>query len=216
MEQQKTTDGHDSKLLINSLWIGTIIIVGILSFLFGRSNATPMVSKQMTSPPTQSQLSALPTTAVDTPSLTPAVDLESACSVTGPSQKKDYLISYILKEGDTFEKIATEQLSDPTRVSELTTLNQDAHNLTVGSTIYLPPSWIKQSSGNISQVSGKIVKKDNASWQLTYGGGEKGPGIWIPGFWFKDVPDLSSYNIGDCVTILFDNSVKVYSVKKSD
>ena len=62
---------------------------------------------------------------------------------------------------------------------------------------------------------GLIVKKDLTSWQLSYGGGEKGMGIVFPGFWFKDISTRDTYKIGDCVTILFDNGVKVYSIKKS-
>jgi hypothetical protein len=81
--------------------------------------------------------------------------------------------------------------------------------------LYLPPDFIKNSSGHIAQISGKIVQKDEGSWQLSYGGGEKGPGLWMPRFWFKDLPDKDSYKLGDCVTILFDNGVKVYKVTKN-
>jgi hypothetical protein len=119
-----------------------------------------------------------------------------------------------LKNGDSFQSIAEKELGDATRVSELTTLNEDQKNLTVGSTIYLPPNDIKSSSGHIYEISGKIVKEDNATWQLTYGGGEKGPGLIIPAFYLKDIPELDSFHVGDCVTVLIDNGVKAYSMRK--
>lgn len=200
-----------SKTLWIFLWVLSLAVVGGLSYYLGAGAKSKDLSTSETV--TVTPIALQPTQTPITPTV--AVDLESSCSITGPSQKKDYLVTYLLKEGDSFAKIAENELGDSTRVSEITKLNEEQRNLTVGSTIYLPPSDIKQSSGNIVEVSGKIVKKDAASWQLTYGGGEKGLGIWLPGFWFKDFADVNSYKVGDCVTILFDNGVKVYSVKKA-
>jgi hypothetical protein len=212
MEQPNSTE-QNSKLLVNSLWIGTIIVIGILSFIFGR-NSNASSSEQTNELAQSSQLLPPPTTEIAKTNPTPTIDLESTCQVTGPSEKKDYLKPYILKSGDTINSIAEKELGDVTRNTEILTLNDNIQQLTVGSILYLPPDNITHSSGHIAQVSGKIIKKDDTSWQLSYGGGEKGPGIWMPGFWFRDIPNLDSYHIGDCVTILFDNSVKVYSVKK--
>lgn len=192
----------------------SLILVGFVCYFLGKNNSFSTSSLKNS---TTTSITPLPTQ-IEIPSTGPTIvptDSKSICAKTGPSQPKDYLISYILKEGDSFQKIADEKLGDSTRVSELTTLNQDQRQLTVGSTIYLPPSFIKQSSGHIYEVSGKIVLKDNnANWQLSYGGDPKGPGIVFPGYWFKDI-DTSPYQIGDCVTILFDNGVKVYTIKKS-
>lgn len=146
---------------------------------------------------------------------TPPVDLTTACSKTGVAEKKEYLKSYILKKGDTINSIAKKVLGDVTRNTEILTLNDDLSKLTVGSILYLPPDGISSSSGHITQVSGRIIKKDEASWQISYGGGEKGPGLWMPGFWFKDLPTVNDFKLGDCVTILFDNGVRVYSVTKN-
>lgn len=206
-------ESSSATTLIAFLWIGSLVIVAVISYLFGKA-AVPQnqAAREVTS------ISTAPTQPVaqgpSTPP-SPTIDLEKSCDVSGPAQKKEYLTPYILKEGDNFQKIAENELHDATRVSELTALNDDQRQLTVGSTIYLPPDSIKQSSGHITQVSGKIVKKDNAQWQLTYGGGEKGPGIWMPGFWFKNIANASDFQIGDCVTVLFDNGVKVYIVTKS-
>lgn len=200
-----------SKTLWIFLWTLSILVVGGIAYVLGAgtksTESQPARSSQITTAPTQIVESTI--------APTQAVDLNISCQKTGPSQKKEYLLTYILKEGDSFKSIATTELGNSTRVSELTKLNEDQRNLTVGSTIFLPPKDITESTGNISEVSGKIIKKDDASWQLTYGGGEKGLGIWMPGFWFKDFTDKDTYKVGDCVTILFDNGVKVYSVKKS-
>ena len=210
MNEQNETDS-DSNLATNSLWILALIIVGAVAFFIGR-NSLPTPAKP-SAPETTAPLT-VPKAIPNTP--TPTIDTSTTCEKTGPAQPKDYLTPYILKVGDNFQSIAQEQLNDPTRVSELTTLNQDQKQLTVGSTIYLPPDFIKSSSGHISQVSGKIVLNDNnTNWQLTYGGDPKGPGIIFPGFWFKDLPNSKDFSVGDCVTILFDNGVKVYTVTKN-
>lgn len=193
--------------IIAFLWVVSLVIVGLIGYYIGQSRSGATANTSQT--PVASTVANI---ASMTP--TPTVDLESICARSGPSQKKDYLVSYILKAGDSFQSIAEKELGDATRVSEITTLNEDQKNLTVGSTIYLPPKEIASSSGHIYEVSGKIVKEDNASWQLTYGGGEKGPGLLIPAFYLKDIPDLNSYHVGDCITVLLDNGVKAYSMRK--
>ncbi len=204
-----------SKVLWVFLWVISLLLVGGVSY--GIGSARPQA--QVTPTTNQGGITPLPTSpqvaVVVTNEPSPTVSLTGFCDKSGPSQKKEYLKTYILKEGDSFQKIAENELHDGTRVSEITALNDDQPKLTVGSTIYLPPDSIKQSGGHIFETSGKIVKKDETSWQLSYGGGEKGMGIVFPGFWFKDLSDAVNYKLGDCVTILFDNGVKVYSIKKN-
>ncbi len=214
MENTEESNSQNTKNLNVAIWIVTVILVGAFSFFIGKASNDPKQNVGQLG--VVVSVAPSPTVIPPTQSIpSPTVDLESFCDKSGPSQKKDYLVSYLLKEGDTFNKIAENELKDVTRVSELTTLNSDQRQLTVGSTVYLPPEFIKESSGNIFETSGKIVKKDVESWQITYGGGADGPGLWIPGFWFKDIPNINSFKIGDCVTILLDNGVKVYTVKKS-
>lgn len=210
MEQAEDNTSSTANI-VAFLWLVSLVIVGFLAYFIGKGSAPSQQEALVTLSPTPPPVggptsSALPTI---------GADLESICDITGPSQKKDYLKSYILKEGDNFQSIAEKELSDPERVSELTTLNGDQKNLMVGSTIYLPPDEIKESSGNLAEVSGKLVKKDNASWQLAYGGGTQGPGIVIPGFWFKDLSNTTEFAIGDCITVFLDNGVKVFSVTKN-
>lgn len=218
MDQKQTPeDESGSKLLITFFWVMSVVFVAVVSFIFGRNSISVALKAEPTPTPIESgqTIAQQPTVSQETPTPTPTVDLETACAKTGTSEKKDFLKSYILKEGDTINSIAEKELGDTTRNTEILTLNDNLQQLTIGSILYLPPDFIKHSSGHIVEVSGKISKKDNGSWQLSYGGGEKGPGLWMPGFWFKDIPNADSFKIGDCVTILLDNGVKVYSVKKS-
>ena len=204
-------DGQEtnSNVASTSLWLLAILITGVVCFFIGKNSNPPTPTADE---PQKNVLAdnSLPT---QIPSAPP--DLTKACEKTGASEKKDYLKSYILKEGDTINSIAKNELGDTTRNTEILTLNDNISKMTVGSILYLPPDDIKSSSDHIAQVSGRITKLDEGSWQLSYGGGEKGPGLWMPGFWFKDLPDKDSYKIGDCVTVLFDNGVKVYKVTKN-
>lgn len=196
------------------IWIIVLLCVSVVSFIIGRSSVMPTTQTTQTAQvqPTTEQITNPPSSPI---SPTVAADLEGTCDITGPSQKKEYLKTYILKEGDSLALIAERELGDKTRTSEIIQLNDNSPPMTVGGTLYLPPDDIPQSSGKIFQTSGKIIKKDTVSWQLSYGGGAKGTGIVFPGYWFKDLPQMDEFQLGDCVTILFDNGVKVYSVKKS-
>lgn len=211
------SSGMSGKLLWVLVWLVSLAIVALISYGAGKGNQateikpSPVPTTALQSIPTAPPLSPTPTIL-----LTPTIDPEAICDKTGPSQKKDYLVTYYMKEGDNISSIAEKELGDGTRTTEIIALNEGGPALAVGSVLYLPPSNIKQSSGHISEVSGKIVKKDNAtSWQIAYGGKVDGPGIVIPGFWFKNVTGTETYKLGDCVTILFDNGVKVYSIKKT-
>lgn len=211
MDEAGSNNTSSTANIVAVLWLASLVIIGFVGFMVGKSSTvstSPEVAGITTVPTGGPQLSTPPNANI--------VDLDTSCKITGPAQKKDYLVPYILKEGDSFQSIAENELNDQTRVTELTNLNDDAKNLTVGSTIYLPPSEIKSSSGHLVQVSGKIVKKDNGSWQLTYGGGKDGPGIWIPAYYLKDLSGLEQFKVGDCVTLLIDNGVRAYSIKKTE
>lgn len=205
-------DGQEtnSSVASTSLWLLAILLTGIVCFFLGR-NTVAQKPQEIDQP----QKNVLSDNTLPTAIPTPQIDLTTACEKTGASEKKEYLKSYILKEGDTINSIAKNELGDTTRNTEILTLNDNISKMTVGSILYLPPDNIKSSSGHIAQVSGRIIKMDEGSWQLSYGGVEKGPGLWMPGFWFKDLAHKNNYHIGDCVTVLFDNGVKVYSVTKN-
>jgi len=210
----ENNSGFDSKILWILVWIISLGIVAVISY--GVAKGGPITIKPSLVPTTALKEipTAPPLSVSPSPIASPSPEL-AICDKTGPSQKKDYLVSYYMKEGDSITSIADKVLGDEKRTSEIITLNEGGPALAVGSVLYLPPPEIKQSSGHISEISGKTVRKDNStSWQIAYGAGIDGPGINIPGFWFKNIP-TSQYKIGDCVTILFDNGVKVYSIKKN-
>lgn len=200
--------------IIALLWLSSLVLVGVVGYLFGQSSVDSegLVAGITTVPTASQQITPPPNTTI-APTRIP--DLGGICEKSGPSQKKDYLIAYILKEGDSFNSVAENELKDPTRVSELTKLNEDQKNLTVGSTIYLPPSYIKSSNGALLELSGKIIKKDNASWQISFGGGSEGRGVDMPAYYFKDIPNLQNFQIGDCVTVFLEDGVKVHSISKN-
>lgn len=209
MDEQQITS--DSKSLMVFLWILSVAVVGVLGFFIGKNASNP--SQIAENPQVTPVVAGVSTQPTETP--TPAVDLTAICKKTGISQKKDYLVSYTIKPNDSISSIAKEQLGDSSRDSEIIKLNDNVSGLTIGSTLYLPPPSIKQSAGNISEASGMIVGKDNGNWHLSFGGGTGGPGIYLPTYWFQDVADKESYKIGDCVTILFDNGVKVFTITKN-
>ncbi len=117
-------------------WLVSLVIVAAIAYFVGRSSVASSDSQQFAS------LSPSPTGSGITPPPQQQVaantnpSLNDICQKSGPSQKKDYLVPYLLKEGDSFATIAEKELGDPTRVSELTALNDDQKQLVVGSTIY--------------------------------------------------------------------------------
>lgn len=202
---------NNSKSLFISIWIISLALTAMFSFMAGKNSSSS--GKELAVVPT-------PTTAVlgaadqEIPTPTPSLDLTGICKKSGISQKSEYLPTYIIQDGDSLQSIAENQLKDKTRVNELTTLNSGASGLSAGSTLYLPPPDIKKSSGNLAQVSGMIVRKDNAVWQISYGGGVSGLGIAIPAYYFSEVANKDTFAVGDCVTIFMDNGVKVYTATK--
>lgn len=205
-----------AKVYIGVIWFFFIILVGFFCYNVGKNSQTSSFSAS------QAVLSPTPAKTVaqsENPGKneyvpTPHVDLNGICQKAGVAQKSEYLVPYTIQNGDTISKIAETQLKDSSRVNELTKLNEDAVGLSAGSTLYLPPENIKKSSGNLALVSGMIIKKDNAVWQLSYGGGEKGLGLAIPGYYFNEVSNKDNFQAGDCVTVLLDNGVKVYTITK--
>lgn len=200
-----------SKSLFISIWIVSLVFTAIFGFMAGKSSNSSGQELVVAPAPPDAVLGA-ENQAASTP--TPSVDLTGICKKSGVSLKSEYLPTYTIQEGDSLQSIAETQLEDVTRVNELTALNSDVSGLTAGSTIYLPPSNLKKTSGNLVQISGMIIKKDNAIWQLSYGGGEKGLGIAIPAYYFSEVGNKDTFAVGDCVTIFMDNGVKVYTAEK--
>jgi hypothetical protein len=225
MNGDKNSSSLDAKFLLGTLWVISLLIVGYLGFIYGKGSsaqqskttqektvlqATNQALNIQTPTPSESSLekNALP---VSTENVTPTAVIENTCSKNGFAQKWEYLTSYTIKGGDSLQSIAADQLKDATRADEILKIN-GVGSLVVGSTLYLPPSSITKSSGNIKQVYGKLVEKNSVSWHLSFTAGTTGQGILIPAYLFDSVPNVSTYKIGDCLSILLDDGYKIYSL----
>lgn len=177
--------------------------------------ATNDITPIQTIAPNEQNTTASDTTpasnAQSTTQTTPAQTAAKACTKNGPAQKWEYLTPYMVKDGDTLQSIATTQLNDANRVNEIMQINGQGPYV-VGSTLYLPPSTITKSSGNIKEISGMLISKDSSYWHVSYSSDPKGLGIAIPSFWFNNVSNANSFSPNDCITVLFDDGNTVFSV----
>jgi len=140
----------------------------------------------------------------------PSSSTNKTCSKNGPAQKWEYLTPYVVKDGDSLQSIATSQLNDASRVNEIMQINGQGPYV-VGSTLYLPPSFITKSTGNLKEVYGLLTAKDASYWHINYSSDPNGIGIIIPTFWFGSVAGSDSLTVGDCIKVLFDDGNKVFS-----
>jgi hypothetical protein len=208
-------DGFGIKMFFSALWFVSLVIAVFIGFWWGQGNKTSESTNVLMAKTSQTPSTVTPspqvtvdTTARNTP--TPTVS-PVACSKTGFAQKWEYLTSYVIKQNDSIQSIAREQLKDESRVNEILQIN-GVGPLVVGSTLYLPPSTITKSSGNIKQVYGKLIEKNNASWHVSFSSDPKGQGVLIPSFLFEGVQNKDTFTIGDCIKVFFDDGFKVYSV----
>lgn len=214
MEQEKSSsESYAAQTLIGVLWMGSLIVVAFVSYFFGQASRPITESNDQTVLSAQNSLTStpIPSPKVEVvPTSTP-----KACSKTGLSQKWEYLRSYVIKEGDSLQSIVASELGDPTRLSEVVQLN-GAGQLLVGSTLYLPPATITKSSGNLRQVNGRLIEKNDSIWHVSFNADKNGQGLLIPTFWFESLTNKGLYAVGDCVTVLFDEGYKVFSVSLQD
>lgn len=225
-EESKSGD-NGIKIFLSFLWIVSLIISGSIGFTWGQGNKPDEATKVLSASNTlQASVTATPTpqhivsstnkvvgplenTPTLTPTPTPTV-VSPTCSKTGFAQKWEYLTPYVVKQGDTMQTIAKEQLNDETRVNEILKIN--GLELIIGATLYLPPSMVTKSSGNLKQVYGKLMGKNTASWHVAFSNDAKGQGILIPSFWFEKISNRDAFKIGDCIKVFFDDGFTVYSV----
>ncbi len=207
------------KMFFSVLWVASVIVSGFIGFVWGQGTKSDDSEKVLMANTSQVQVTVAPSpqTTVGSNNVpgsgnTPLPTVNTTpCSKTGFAQKWEYLTPYVIKENDSIQSIAKEQLKDETRVNEILKIN-GVGPLVVGSTLYLPPSTITKSSGNIKQVYGKLVEKTNASWHLSFSSDPKGQGVLIPSFLFEGVANEGIYKLGDCLKVFFDDGFTVYSV----
>ncbi len=229
MEEKVETPSEssgDSKYWMTSLWVISLFLVGFLGYFYGKGSvdsqpntAEKVLSAQanqestLKAPVANNQSTVVgPDSNAPTASQNETATLgNNTCAKTGLSQKWEYLTPYVLKESDSMQSIAKEQLKDESRVNELLQLN-GVGPFVAGSTIYLPPSFITKSSGNIKQINGKLVEKNDASWHISFTADKSGQGLLVPAYLFQTVSNASSFSIGSCISVLLDDGFKVYSV----
>ena len=206
---QSTENTASFTILLASLWIGSLVIIGLLGFFIGSQSKTSQPEA------TQNVLSSVNSVATPTTSAqpTPSTVVTPPCAKYGLAQKWEYLTTYTIKEGDSLQEIVTNELRDSSRLNEVMQLN-GANQLVVGSTLYLPPPTINKSTGNIKLVHGKLTQKNAGYWHVSFNENNDGLGILIPTFWFGEVSDKESYQVGDCVSVLLDDGFKVFSVSR--
>lgn len=230
--QKSPNSSSNSRFPLTIFWVISLIIIGLLGFIFGKGitsenaktkvlgekkedlsiqipTAIPSQSPSPSPSPTQQNIVKIQPITETSPTLSPVNTLP--CSKNGFAQKWEYLISYVLKENDTLQSIATEQLKDSSRVNEILQIN-GVGPLVNGATLYLPPPSVTKSSGNLKQIYGKLVEKNTATWHIGFSTNRDGQGVFIPAFFFEELSNSDSFKIGDCLKIFLDDGYKVYSV----
>ncbi len=212
---------------IASFWIISLFLVGILSYNYGKGavDTQPKTAEKVLGAEanqestlkapvanTESTIVSVAPESQTTSSEQPVAIDSKVCGKTGLAQKWEYLTPYTVKQSESLQSIATDQLKDSSRVNELLQLN-GVGPLVVGSTIYLPPSNITKSSGNIRLINGKLVEKNDSSWHISFTSDKSGQGLLIPAYLFQTVSNASSFTIGSCISVLLDDGYKVYSVE---
>ena len=204
----KSPETSSARIILSFIWVLTLIIAGYFGFLYGKGTSSAGDASAKKVLPAVSSMTSTPI-----PQSTPSIVDNNVCKKSGFAQKWEYLIPYVIKENDSLQSIVASELKDPSRINEVMELN-GVGPLVLGSTLYLPPKSITKSTGNIKQVHGKLIEKNNASWQLSFNGQKDGQGILIPSFWFGEIPNTESYKVDDCLTVLLDDGFKVFTVSK--
>lgn len=223
-----SADSKYTWISIGFFWVLSLIIVGYVGFIDGKGdkvNSTQALKKVAGAStsllpgvpiqsPTPQTGSVVQVTSMVTPSQNAPTGVSTApCARSGYAQKWEYLTPYTIKNGDTIQSIAQEQLNDSTRVNEILQLNGNSQ-LVVGSTLYLPPPQITKSNGNIQQIYGKLLEINSSFWHVGFSSDPNGLGVLVPTYWFDGIQNIDTYQTGDCVKVLLDNGDKVYSVSE--
>jgi LysM repeat protein len=227
IDNQASFDYLHSKVFLGFVWLISLLIAGYLGFAYGKDymSVQPSNDKKVLMASTN-QISPI-IIASPAPQIKSAVegnDLPSSdsnnipsavstitCARSGFAQKWEYLTAYTIKAGDTIQSIASDQLNDASRVNEILQIN-GVGPLVIGSTLYLPPPMITKSSGNIKEVYGKLVDKAASYWHISFSANSSGLGVLIPSYWFVGMANIDSYQVGDCLKVLYDDGDKVYTI----
>ena len=131
-------------------------------------------------------------------------------------EKEDYLEKYTVKKGDTITSIATKELGDSNKGSQIVLLNSESlyinSPLEEGQKIFIPKDEYSDSKGLIYPVVGKVLLvKGSLLGVGTTAGSESYRTVE-----FEHPDKLAAIKKGDCVEVILDkgNFNKPVSIKK--
>lgn len=208
--EPKISDTSTPKLLMSFLWLISLLVVGFIGYTIGQAAKQPNLQTDKQVLNSLVSQAPVPPTAIASPS--PQKNDTPACEKSGYAQKWEFLQPYTVKEKDTVQGIAETELGDASRSNEIMQIN--GLPLVAGSTIYLPPDIVTKSNGYLKQVQGKLIEKNASMWHVSFNNDEKGLGILIPSYWFKNISSKDMFVVGDCVTVLLDDGNTVFTVTK--
>ena len=139
---------------------------------------------------------------------------QSTCPKYNFDMSQDqYLRKYTVKPGDSLLGIAVKELGDQNRIDEIVYLNLSKFPVTVspsplievGWTLYLPPDWLKSSSGYLKGLQGKVMSVNESNIILTF---DKETNRMYGDKYYLHYDNSINYipKVGDCVTVIMDTS----------
>lgn len=159
------------------------------------------------------------------------IPISNHCQMNHSVEEKEFLNTYQVKKGDTFEAVARDILGNISRSEELMVLNGKGYAgssisdmgkqdfLEVGWRLYLPPKFIDRSSGFLQVWKGEFIEESEHTWTLLTGGSFSGSLVRV--IFKNDNPRIlgkTDFHAGDCVAVLLDfgNKYKVLAISSQD
>jgi hypothetical protein len=188
--------GNKWKLIL--MVIILLIIVGGGAYLLGAKQSKLIIqNKQATVTPTIVQQIT-------------TNNQKRVCPSYGSLPKKEYLPTYTVRQGDSPLLIASTQLGNSGRLQEFITLNSDNYPnlknnsfLEVGWKMVLPPTFVKESSGQIYITSGQIIDDSQQRWWIM-DSPDAGGSFGVVVDKNTKVPNGLTLKRGDCVILIYD------------
>lgn len=134
--------------------------------------------------------------------------------VNNARREGDFLLTYTVVQGDTLLSIAKSQLGSTSRVNEIIALNKNKYKLSVqmpfleqGWILFLPPAYIKNSSGELVEESGELleINKATSEWSI---GGKNFTSFHLRVSNNTHFPQNENFNLGDCIKLIYDMNTR--------
>lgn len=140
---------------------------------------------------------------------------EKICQMSVDIPMEQYLRVYKVKKGDTLLSISRTQLGTNDRMKEIIQLNNGIHpdlqnydtstQIQEGWNLYLPPSFVKSTTGILYAWKAKVLEETEAGWTLYTGSDYAG----FRSYSFQKDENTKyfgadSFHAGNCITVLFE------------